>query len=137
METRIAQMEPEVIENGMEHLEKIAKRSTLTCPECHGVLWEMQEGELLRFRCQVGHAYTVESMMADQSEALERALWAALRALEERADLSRRLAGRAREYQHSRVASRFDESAHETEEQASLIRQILLKGDSQLADTGT
>ena len=40
--------------------------SGLTCPECGGALWEQQEGELIRFRCHVGHAYSAESMQAEQ-----------------------------------------------------------------------
>ena len=36
--------------------------SGLTCPECGGALWEQQEGDLVRFRCHVGHAYSPESM---------------------------------------------------------------------------
>jgi hypothetical protein len=34
-------------------------------------LSEIQDEEVLRFRCRVGHAYTVESMLAGKSETLE------------------------------------------------------------------
>jgi len=52
-----------------------------------GYLWELRDGDLTRFRCRVGHAFSIESMDAKQAEMLESALWAALRALEERANL--------------------------------------------------
>jgi two-component system chemotaxis response regulator CheB len=52
--------------------------SEFTCPECGGTLWEQQEGNLLRFRCRVGHAYSTESLVAEQREALEGALWGAV-----------------------------------------------------------
>src|SRR5438067_5091029 len=58
--------------------------SALSCPECGGALWEQKEGLLVRFTCQVGHAYSPESLVTEQGRALETALWSALRALEER-----------------------------------------------------
>ena len=67
------------------------KASVFACPECHGVLWEMKEGRLLRFRCRVGHAYTVDSLKSELGESAERAMWAAMRALEEKAAMARRL----------------------------------------------
>ncbi len=74
-----------------------------TCPECQGTLWEMRDGELLRFRCRVGHAYSSESLFAGQSESVEAALWTALRALEEKATLSQRLAAQAHGRGHRRA----------------------------------
>ncbi|HEX4386565.1 MAG TPA: chemotaxis protein CheB, partial [Myxococcales bacterium] len=67
-----------------------------TCPACGGVLNEIHEGKLTRFRCRVGHAYNPESLQHAQALDLESALWAALRALEEQSELARRLATRAR-----------------------------------------
>jgi two-component system chemotaxis response regulator CheB len=131
IETRIATMEA----NDVEHVSKIGQPSMFTCPECHGTLWEMQDSNLLRFRCQVGHAYTVDSMMADQTEAVERALWAALRALEERVALTRRLANRARENNHPQSAIRFAESTEETEQHAAVIKQILETNHGREAET--
>jgi len=45
--------------------------SVFSCPECSGVLWEVQDGNMRRFRCRVGHAFSIGSMFAEQSEALE------------------------------------------------------------------
>lgn len=39
-----------------ELLDRIGTRSSLTCPECHGALWGLEDGNLLNFRCHVGHA---------------------------------------------------------------------------------
>ena len=57
--------------------------STFACPECHGVLLQMKEGGRVRFRCHTGHAYSVESLMAEMSEGIEAALWNAIRSLQE------------------------------------------------------
>ncbi|HKU61325.1 MAG TPA: chemotaxis protein CheB [Gemmatimonadales bacterium] len=102
--------------------------STMTCPECHGSLWETREGALVHFRCRVGHAYTAESLLAHQADQLEAALWTALRSLEEHAALSRRLASRASARGHSHSASAFTEQAMDAEHHASTIRNVLATG---------
>jgi two-component system chemotaxis response regulator CheB len=99
--------------------------SVYSCPECHGTLWEIEEGNILRFRCRVGHAYSPDAMMAAQTDSVDRALWAALRALEERAALTRRLADRARQRRHTGVAHAFEQRAAATEEHVSVVKQIL------------
>jgi two-component system chemotaxis response regulator CheB len=100
--------------------------SVFSCPECHGTLWEADEGGILRFRCRVGHVYSPESMVAAQTDSVDRALWAALRSLEERAALTKKLAERARARQHSWVSRAFDERARAAEEHAGVVRQLLL-----------
>ena len=102
--------------------------STMTCPECHGTLWEVKDSDLIRFRCRVGHAYSDEALLVHQSEQLEAALWTALRALEEHSALSRRLAARANSRGHSHSASAFTEQAMDAEHHASVIRNVLDAG---------
>ena len=78
-----------------------------TCPDCGGVLFERREGLLERFECSVGHVFSIESLSSAQADALENALWAAVRSLEDRAALLMRLAvgGRERRQLRSAVAS--------------------------------
>jgi two-component system chemotaxis response regulator CheB len=104
---------------------QLGEPSAFTCPECHGTLFELDNGEILRFRCRVGHAYTADSLVADHAESLESALWVALRTLEESVALSRRMAERAREDGHDLVAANFEERAAERDEQADVIRKVL------------
>ncbi|HZQ35293.1 MAG TPA: hypothetical protein VFD32_05135, partial [Dehalococcoidia bacterium] len=47
--------------------------------------WQIEEGDLLGFRCRVGHAYSGTSLLAAEADALDAALWIAFRALEETA----------------------------------------------------
>jgi two-component system chemotaxis response regulator CheB len=54
--------------------------TAISCPEYGGTLWELLDGKLPRFRCRVGHAYTLETALEDQERSLDRALWIALRA---------------------------------------------------------
>jgi two-component system chemotaxis response regulator CheB len=100
--------------------------SVFTCPECGGTLWELPEDAVVRFRCRVGHGYTLESMMAVHSESLESSLWAAVRALDERAALLERTAERMEKRRAGRGA-RFKRQARDTIEQAKRVREVLLR----------
>lgn len=100
------------------------------CPDCGGALWELQNGDFLRFRCRTGHAFSPETLLAQQSEAIEEALWMALRALEERADLAVQLATRAEKNSRSLVAKRFKEQARDNKQQAAVIRGVLQRGEA-------
>jgi two-component system chemotaxis response regulator CheB len=99
--------------------------SVFTCPACHGTLWEASENGVLRFRCRVGHVYSPESMLAAQTDEVDRALWIALRTLEERAAMAHRLAERGRERGQHWVDAAFSNRAQESEQQASLVRELL------------
>jgi two-component system, chemotaxis family, protein-glutamate methylesterase/glutaminase len=104
--------------------------SGFSCPDCSGVLWAIQDGGLQRFRCRVGHAWSPESLLSHQSEALEAALWVALRSLEERAGLARRLAELAGGRGHTITATRFEEQATEAQQAARVVRDLLLDRES-------
>ena len=99
--------------------------SGFTCPECHGALFEREDGTLVRFRCRTGHAYSQETLAASQSQGVESALWIALRALEENSALLHRLAKRAAERGHKTTADRFRSQAHGVESRAHVLRDAL------------
>ena len=119
----VAEMHLDALEDRAE-----GKPSGFSCPDCHGVLWEIVEGELIRFRCRVGHAFSPESLFASQSASLEEALWVALRALEESAALAERLQVRSSERGHSLSAQRFAEQAHDARTRAGVIHGALTGG---------
>jgi two-component system, chemotaxis family, protein-glutamate methylesterase/glutaminase len=65
--------------------EPLGDQIPVTCPECNGPLYEVKDGELALFECFVGHRFSPESLSEQHTDALERALWTAVRKLKERA----------------------------------------------------
>jgi two-component system chemotaxis response regulator CheB len=95
------------------------------CPDCNGVLWAIEEGPVLRFRCRVGHAWAAESLLERQDEGVEAALWMALRALEDRADLSRTLAQAAQNDGRPLSAERFRSDLERMTESIGVLHRLL------------
>ena len=125
IESRIAGQEMDAGEL-IASVERLGRVSKLTCPECHGALWEINDEDLLRFRCHVGHAFSAESLSDGQSERLEVALWSAVRALEEQMILAKRIVERARNANHMRAVAMFERRAEEAERNSGVLRQLLL-----------
>jgi len=100
--------------------------SVFACPECHGVLWEIKEGGAVRYRCRVGHAYSESILNQELSQAAESALWAAMRALEEKASMSRRMADAVSGPQQWAV--RIREQAATYAAQAEMLRKMIFGG---------
>lgn len=99
----------------------------LICPECSGPLWEVRQGKHVHFRCLVGHHFSPQSFLEEETEALERALWLAVKTLEERSVVLQRLAERAGQQEYTLSADQFTARARESEEHADTIRKMLQK----------
>lgn len=118
-ETRIAEFDMSQIENE----NRPGHPSQFACPDCGGVLWELDDDNLLRYRCRVGHAFTARHLGAEQRNSIEAALWSALRALEENASLYRRMAEKS---VSAGVEKRFEERAEDVSANARVLREFLL-----------
>ena len=97
--------------------------SGLTCPDCAGSIWELRDGDTVRYECRVGHAYGPEAFLDQQGERVEAALWSAINTLEERAETFSRLA--ALYPATARFAGAYEERATEARRQAGVLRDLL------------
>jgi two-component system chemotaxis response regulator CheB len=124
-ETAMANLEPDALHAD----DRPGTPSGFGCPSCHGALFSITEGGMERFRCRVGHAWSPEALVAEQSQALESALWMALRGLEERATLSLRMGERAEQRGHTISARTFRLRHDEAVQAAGLLRTLLQRGE--------
>jgi two-component system, chemotaxis family, protein-glutamate methylesterase/glutaminase len=126
-----------------ERGERHGEPSTYTCPECGGTIWQLEQGNVVRFQCHTGHAYSLQSMLVGQTEELEQALWSAIRMLSEKASLARQAVSRFKGEVSEQIIQRYQEQADAAQHSAGLIRGLIETGvfseqhEGALADAAT
>jgi two-component system chemotaxis response regulator CheB len=101
------------------------RQISLACPECSGALYEERQGNAAHFMCHVGHSFSPQSLSEAHKEALERALWAAVRTLNERVTMHRQFLRRQRNAGEEELFKRFEESAASAERDVELLREVI------------
>lgn len=77
---------------GIDDVKKLdVEQSLFACPDCGGGLWEAKNDIIKRYRCHIGHAYTERDLVLKQAEAAGTTLWVALRMMEERKHLLKKM----------------------------------------------
>ncbi|MEO8071564.1 MAG: hypothetical protein ABI652_09185, partial [Acidobacteriota bacterium] len=100
--------------------------SGVTCPSCHGALVTIRDGSITRYRCHTGHAFSEQTIEAAIDSEVDDRLFEAVRALEERAWLSRQWAHRALAAGDLDEGQRYAASAEVAIRRASQIKALLL-----------
>ena len=131
IESDIAKADANALHVGVLNLGDASK---FACPECHGVLLELKEETRIRFRCHTGHAYSPASLMAEMNEAVEEALWNAVRSVQESALLMEHLAHHAASAHGEASAERLRVSADKAKTRAELVRQAVLAHSNETQD---
>jgi len=111
------------LQAGVMNLGEVSK---YTCPDCHGVLVQIEEGSIVRFRCHTGHAFSLKTLLAEVSESIDSGLWDTLRAIEERVMLLKQMADLAEFADRQDVAKRFRTQAEVAEHKLKPIRELVM-----------
>ena len=111
--------------------EQLAHPSPYACPECHGVLLQLKEGGRIRFRCHIGHAYTVDSLLADITDGIEQAMGVAVRALEEGGLLMGQMAEHFAQTHGDGYVERLTTAIGQARRHADAIRTLLRERERQ------
>lgn len=110
---------------GSDQLRRFADPAALTCPDCGGVLSEVRSQTPLRYRCQIGHAYTAQEL-ASKNDTVDEAIRVALRVMEERVELVDRMARDARNTGRTAIAELYERRATEYGGYAATLRQAAI-----------
>lgn len=123
IEVRIAAQE-NALEAGVMQL---GSPTIYTCPDCHGVLLALRDGEQVRFRCHTGHAFSADSLLAALTATTEDQLWNAVRSLDENVLLLNHLGDHLAEAQQTSLAALYYQQAQSASAQSRLVRQALVQ----------
>lgn len=111
--------------------------SAFTCPDCNGTLWEIiDEGALVHYQCRVGHSFTPSNLLAAQVDEVEALLWAALRAMEERDAMYRKILERSQKFTVPTLEGNVEAKIETNRRHAALLQEILLgEGAASISET--
>lgn len=115
-------MEGNGLQAGVMSLGKI---SGYTCPDCHGVLVQVEEGLIVRFRCHTGHAFSLKTLLFEVNQSIDKGLWDTLRAVEERILLLRQMGLLAEKSGRSAVAAQSAQDAADAESKLKSLRELV------------
>jgi two-component system chemotaxis response regulator CheB len=115
---------PAMDETALADPDRPGRPAAMTCPNCQGAMFTFDEGEMVRYRCRVGHAWSSESLLLYQEESAETAVWTAIRALEEKAAVHRRIVAEAKR-PSAMTEAYHGERAAEAEQAAAVLRDML------------
>ena len=87
---------------------------------------ELKEGDRLRFRCHTGHAFSINSLLAELTEDIEQSLWTSIRSIEESTMLMRHLASHLSTSESRETIELLRQKAQEAQQRAEAIRQVVM-----------
>ena len=104
---------------------KSGKLTPYTCPDCGGVLAQLQEGGRSRFRCHTGHAFSSDALLVAVSEQIEHGFYSAIRRVDEGVMLLNHLGDHFAEDNDPKLAALYFKKAKEAQTRADLVRRAV------------
>ena len=111
------------------------KLTPYTCPDCHGVLSAITDGNIKRFRCHTGHAFTADSLLTTLTGNIENSLWGAIRGVDESIILLNHMGDHFAEINEPKLASVYFRKAKEAQQRNQMIRDVVLSHEQLSLDS--
>jgi two-component system chemotaxis response regulator CheB len=113
---------------------QIGELTPFTCPECHGSLVRLVEGNIIRFRCHTGHAFTASALLADVTKSIEDMLWQGMRGMEELNMLLLSIEKHLKGLGHKKQAAIFADKAEDASHRARIIHDSIFSQEQYSED---
>ena len=108
---------------------KFGSLTPFTCPDCHGVLFELKDGKRSRFRCHTGHAFSSDSLLTTVTEHIEDSLWNAIRGVDESVMLLNHMGEHFANLGETHLATLYFKKAHEAHDRVEIMRQAVVNNE--------
>ena len=110
-----------------DNVRQLGEKSIYACPDCGGGLWSIykQEGKADRYRCHIGHSYSETDLVVKQGEILESTLWTALRIMEERRNLLKKMEDDHQKKGLSKIAASYHDKGGEIQFHVDKMKEVL------------
>jgi two-component system chemotaxis response regulator CheB len=105
-----------------------------TCPDCHGALTQLVEGNIIRYRCHTGHAYTISALLSEVTQSVESMLYQSMRGLEETKMLLQKIGEHFVEHKQQPIADLFFKKSAQTGKQARIVHDSILEQEMYSGD---
>jgi two-component system chemotaxis response regulator CheB len=132
-DVKVESMIAERVVTSVSTVEQIGETTNFVCPDCGGGLWRMPHDAVERFRCHIGHSYTMNDFILKQGEKLEATLWVALRMMEERKNVLEKVKEREDKKGLKRVASTYNDRIDELEKHVDILKHVLFNTQKRIA----
>jgi two-component system, chemotaxis family, protein-glutamate methylesterase/glutaminase len=113
-----------------ERILDFGELSPYTCPECRGVLAQLTEGKIVRFRCHTGHAFSSGALLAGTTEQMEARLWDAVRALDEAIMLFNAMGEQLARNGDTQAAEKCFDKVREAHAHAAAVRESATRSEA-------
>ena len=108
---------------------ELGELTPFTCPECHGVLSEIRDGSIKRYRCHTGHAFSADSLLASITERIEENVFSAIRGIDETVMLLNHLGDHFAEKNETKLASYYFNQAKDAAGKSALLRVAVFRNE--------
>ena len=113
-----------------DNVKQLGEKSIYACPDCGGGLWNIKkdgegQGKTDRYRCHIGHSYSEKDLVKKQGEVFESTLWTALRIMEERKTLLRKMEADHAKRGFSTLAKSYKEKGDGIQKHVDKMKEVL------------
>ena len=116
------------VPGGLRKMSEMGEISPYTCPDCGGVMWDVENEPVGRLVCHTGHSFTMNSFLHSQSEVIENSLWEVIRFIQERIKIVERLAEKDRQDGRADSASNYYKKNEELSHHVRILRKFIISG---------
>jgi two-component system chemotaxis response regulator CheB len=109
---------------------ELGELTPFTCPECHGTLIRIKEGNGFRFRCHTGHGFTSDALLEDIMQTVGELIWQTQRGFQEASMLLEHIGHHMLEQGEAPKAKVFLAKALELNQRASAFQRIAIGHES-------